>query len=66
MAELRDEDVSAFRTFVRMDSEMFRELFLKLGPRLNKNDTWYRKALDLSLKLAITSVSWQQEIAKGR
>ena len=32
MAELRDEDVSAFRNFVRMDPEMFRELLLRLGP----------------------------------
>ena len=33
---------------------MFRELPLRLGPRLDKNDTWYRKAVDPSLKLAIT------------
>ena len=29
-------------------------LLLRLAPRLNKNDTWNRKALDPSLKLAIT------------
>ena len=51
MAELWEEDVSAFIKFVRMDPEMFRELLLRLGPRLNKNDTWYKKALDPSLKL---------------
>ena len=54
MAELWEEDVSAFRKFVRMDPEMFRELLLKLGPRLNKDDTGYRKALDPNLKLTIT------------
>ena len=63
MAELRVEDVSAFRKFVRMDAEMnVSGLLLRLGPRLNKNDTWYRKALNPSL----TSATWQQEIAKGR
>ena len=51
LAELREDDVSAFRNFVKMDPEMFREL-LRLGPRLTKNDTWNRKALDPSLKLA--------------
>ena len=55
MAELREADVSAaFRNFVRMDPEIFRELLLRLGPILAENDTYYRKALDPSLKLAIT------------
>ena len=34
MAELREEDVSTFRKFVRMDQEMFRELLLRLSPSL--------------------------------
>ena len=54
MAELREEDVYIFRKFVRMDPEMFRELLLRLSPSLTKKDTWYRKALNPSLKLAIT------------
>ena len=33
---------------------MFRELLFRLGSRLAKNDTWYRKALDPNLKLALT------------
>ena len=64
MAELREEDVYIFRKFVRMDPEMFREL-LRLSPSLTKKDTRYRKALNPSLKLAITPATWQQEIAKG-
>ena len=39
MADLRKEDVSAFRNFVRMDPEMFWELLRRLGLRLTKNDT---------------------------
>ena len=37
-----------------MGPGMFRELLHRLGPRLGKNDTWYRKALNPSLKLALT------------
>ena len=54
MADLREEDVSAFRNFVRMNAEMFRELLLRLGLRFTKNDTWCTKPLDSSLKLAIS------------
>ena len=53
MVELRVEDVSAFRPSVRMDPELFWELLLRSGLRLAKNDTWYRKALNSFLKLAL-------------
>lgn len=52
--ELRDEDIPAFKNFIRMEPAMFQELITRLGPRIAKNDTWYRKALDPGLKLAIT------------
>uniref|UniRef100_UPI0035901E0C putative nuclease HARBI1 n=1 Tax=Myxine glutinosa TaxID=7769 RepID=UPI0035901E0C len=54
MVELREEDVSAFRNFVRVEPRMFQELLDWLGPRLEKKNTWCRKALVPGLKLAIT------------
>ena len=66
MEKLREEDVSAIRSFVWMDPEMIRELLFSLGPRLAKNDTWYKKALDPSLKFGITSATLRHEIAVGR
>ncbi len=54
MVELQDEDVAGFRNFMRMDPAMFQELLQHLGDRIRKQDTWYRKALELDLKLAIT------------
>ena len=62
VVELRKEDVSAFSNFERMDPGVFRKL-LRLGPRLAQNDTWCRKTLNPSLKLALTSATWQNEIA---
>ena len=54
MSELRDEDIPAFRNFVRMESAMFQELLTRVDPRITRKDVWHRKALDLGFKLAIT------------
>ncbi|MEW8542127.1 MAG: hypothetical protein AB2693_01215, partial [Candidatus Thiodiazotropha sp.] len=54
MVELRDEDMLAFRNFLRVEPTMFNELLNRLGERITKKDIWYRKALDAGLKLAIT------------
>ncbi len=54
MVELRDEDVACFSNFMRMDPAMFQELLHHLDGRIRKQDTWYRKALEPGLKLAIT------------
>ena len=54
MVELRDEDIPAFKNFLRVEPAMFNELLNRLGERITKKDTWYRKALDPGLKLAIT------------
>ena len=54
MSEIRDEDLPAFKNFVRVEPGMFHELLVRLGDRIRKKDTWYRKALDPGLKLAIT------------
>ena len=42
MQELRVEDVAGFRNFIRMEPAMFRELLERLGPRITKQDTFYR------------------------
>ena len=54
MAELEREDAAGFKNFVRVEPQMFYELLQRLGPRLTKQDSWYRKALNPGLKLAIT------------
>ena len=54
MSELRDEDMAAFMNFVRLEPAMFQELLVRLSPRISKQDTWYRKALEPGLKVAIT------------
>ena len=46
--------MGSFRNFVRVEPAMFRELLLRLRPRLEKIDTFFRKSLDPGLKLAIT------------
>ena len=54
MAELRMEDVHSFFNFLWMQPEMFDELLNRVGPRIQKNDTLWRKSVDPGLKLAIT------------
>ena len=54
LAELRMEDQQSFFNFLRMPPEMFDELLNRVGPRIRKMDTHYRKALEPGMKLAIT------------
>ena len=54
LAELRMEDQQSFFNFLRMPPEMFGEQFNRVGPRIRKMDTHYRKALEPGMKLAIT------------
>jgi len=54
MIELRREDPSSFHNFLRMTPAMFDELLDRLTPRLTKQDTFYREALQPGLKLALT------------
>jgi len=54
MRELRVEDQASFFNFLRMPPEMFDELLARIGPRIQKQDTRYRKALEPGLKLAVT------------
>ena len=54
LAELRMEDQQSFFNFLRMPPEMFDELLNRVGPRIRKMDTHYRKALEPGMKLAST------------
>ena len=54
MRELEAEDVVSFRNFVRMDSAMFREVLQRMGPMIEKYDTWYRKPINPGCRLTIT------------
>lgn len=54
LRELRAEDPASFINYLRMPPEMFDELLARLGPRLTKKETNWRKPLDPGLKLALT------------
>ena len=47
MKHLEEGDVSSFKNFLSVDPEMFRKLVAHLNPRIQKQDTNYRKALPL-------------------
>ena len=53
MRELEAESEADFKKLLRMEPVMFRELCERVGPRITKQDTNYRKALEPRLKLAI-------------
>ncbi|XP_035673121.1 protein ALP1-like [Branchiostoma floridae] len=54
MAELRNEDPTAFHIFMRMPIAMYDELLERVTGRLTKKATFMRDPLDPGLKLALT------------
>ena len=54
MVELENENPAYFINFMRMEPAMFRELRDRLAPRITKQDTNFRPALEPGLKLACT------------
>ena len=54
MTELQNEDVAAFHYLVCSDPAMFQEILTRVGPRIEKFDTWYHKAINPGCRLAIT------------
>ena len=54
LQELNREDVRSFKNFLRIPPELFHEMVERVGPLIEKKDTFWRKALDPGLRLAIT------------
>jgi len=54
MHELTTEDQTSFNNFLRVDPDIFMKLLHRVGPRIEKHDTFFRKALPPGLKLAVT------------
>ncbi|KAJ8024446.1 hypothetical protein HOLleu_34356 [Holothuria leucospilota] len=46
VAELRSEDTTAFTNFMRMSPELLDELFHRVGPRIIKQHTFWRKPME--------------------
>ena len=54
MHELNAENQTSFKNFLRVDPDIFTELQRRVGPRIEKQDTYFRKAIPSELKLAVT------------
>jgi hypothetical protein len=54
MGELLHQDKAGFQNFMRLTPEMFDVLVRRVSPRIEKNNTFMRKALEPGLKIAIT------------
>lgn len=53
LSETREEDPKSFRNFLRMSPEKFDELLILVKPYLTKNDTTFREAIPVKLKLEV-------------
>ncbi|KAJ8927089.1 hypothetical protein NQ314_020484 [Rhamnusium bicolor] len=54
LKELALEDKEGYKNHLRMSEEKFEQLLVKIGPKIQKQDTLMRKALPATLKLQIT------------
>ena len=54
MQELRNEDVSSFKKYLRITPDMFDEIFQCVTPQIQKKNTQFRHAIPAGLKLAVT------------
>ena len=54
LTELMQEDTSSYTNFLRMEPAMFQGILGKIGHRITKEDTFWRKSLEPGLRLAIT------------
>ena len=55
VAELREEDARGYKNYMRISPDLFQELLVRVGPSLEKGDTFMRKALRPGHRLAIAS-----------
>ena len=54
MRELREKDPEAFINYMRLPMELYDEVLARITPRITKQDTWWRQALDPGLRFACT------------
>lgn len=54
LKELRTEEPSQFKNFVRMTEENFNDLLTKIRPIIEKQDTKMRAAIPASVRLYVT------------
>uniref|UniRef100_UPI00358FCE16 CUB and sushi domain-containing protein 3-like n=1 Tax=Myxine glutinosa TaxID=7769 RepID=UPI00358FCE16 len=54
MKELEDESAKECQSFARVSPDLYHEIVRRVGPRMQKQDTFFRKALSSGLKVAIT------------
>ena len=54
MKELEDESDKEFQSFARVPPDLYHEIVRRVGPRIQKQHTFFRKALSPGLKVAIT------------
>ena len=54
MRVLSRDDPELYRNFLRMNETLFHEFVERIKPRLTKQCTFWRKPLDVELRLAIT------------
>ena len=66
MAELVGEDVNSFKNFMRMDPDTFHEILTRIGPRIEKQDTFWRRALNETKHLGAQSLRGSVATERGR
>ena len=54
MRELEVEDLKGFKNYVRVDPQFFHELLQRVGPVIERRDTYWRESLPAGMRLAIT------------
>ena len=54
LQECRLRDMDYYKYLVRMEPEMFDEILARITPRIQKQDTNFKKAIEPGLKLAVT------------
>jgi len=52
--ELRQDDPSAYRNFLRMDWSSFNDLLDRVGPHIQRKDTYMRQSIRPEERLALT------------
>ena len=54
LSELRNEDQTSFKIFVRIDSAAFDGLLKLVTPLVKRGDTWLRNAIPAAERLSLT------------